>query len=187
VLIALTSGGCNRERRTDADRHAYPIPEARFEPGDASGARCKSQAEVLRWGKHYAVPGDGVGSWCLQDPASDVFRTSCWFVRGVCRAIEHDLVYDDSDRLVRIRVHRRGRIVNENGVAYGFPRGVLNSDLHAGQPLHEIPDEYRNPRSFETVVDPEVGKIEIWHYDGMDLEIDRVDGGEVVGAIVIHR
>lgn len=143
----------------------------------------------IRW----ARPGDGVGGYCLGDHFEDFSHfkhaSICEKVRGgaFCRDHGLDLTFDANGWLIQIRLHRDGRVlprkvpVRENN-ALGR---VSGTSVSTGVPDSQALRELGEPASKRQVRDPELGTLELWHYDGLDVEIDVVDGGRVVGGLVI--
>lgn len=154
---------------------------------EARAAWNRASRGRVRAAVHVVLAADGVGPYCIGDARTKSYQ-NCAARGTICRQADEavDFTFDDADRLARIRVHRLQR--GDFG-AHRPPRRATRSGIGTGMRLSELPPfSLSTPERRETRDDPEFGTIEVWHYAGLEVEIDTLNDGErVVGALVVRR
>jgi hypothetical protein len=65
------------------------------------------------------------------------------------------------------------------------PRYRIDFDNVLGEPIEEVLAHLPAPLNAAPVVDPDFGPIVKYTFPGLEIEADKVDGHDVVGAVVI--
>jgi hypothetical protein len=106
--------------------------------------------------------------------------------RNYAEALEREY---QGGKLKRIRVHRRGRLAPASfGVGpqrFQPPRYRLDFEAPLGRPIVGILGKLGPPLKKAQASDPDFGTIMRYSFSGLDLEVENVDGHDVVGALVV--
>lgn len=205
-MLALCGSGCRCEETADpagdaTDASDAPAPPSLEElarsgrPAVVDGewhcqARLKllaSAAAGLQLGVRIddIVPGDGVRQYCLRDPvsrhAAQLPKDGC---DAGCRLLGESMDVDVSNgTLSRIRVHRplRSQRFAHLTPSYRESDHGVGIGMSEAEALRLLPP----PKRRASVTDPEFGEVTQLWYDGLIVELDRVDGGLIVGGMTI--
>jgi hypothetical protein len=139
--------------------------------------------------KAYVVAGEGFGSHCIGDPISFGVRSlpldACRETPGelTCRTGGVELSYT-GNALRAIRLHWRGRnpqaAIQVNGPL--FP----GSTVELGGAPDQVVTALGKPTRIEKRNDAEFGSLEIWDYDGLEVEVQQHDGHSLIGGVTVH-
>lgn len=127
--------------------------------------------------------GDGAGGYCIGDSRVDVGCVGTRQCRHADKGV--DLAFDSQDRVNRIRVHRFGR---RPGIARRGPLWFTDTHIVLDKPVSWLPKDLPEPESKAFKQDPEFGRIEIWYYPGLEVEIEYDEKSvRVIGGLVVKK
>lgn len=187
---------------------AKPKPESEAAPAASARPILKSlEPKPPPSSKHWAPPsgpmlavlaGKGVGPIRLGATTKTIERlmelpcevkseTVC---RYLARGVEFSL---DQGVTKSIHVHRAGRPAGKDAsgkeLEYGFFRGAIPPDLQLGMIPSAIQEHLGPPKKVDRreVAGPALN-VEVHHYDGLLVEYDRIENGNLVmGGIVVEK
>lgn len=136
------------------------------------------------------VPGDGAGFHCLGEKMNPGERCQTNGASSICsRFHEADERYYENGVLKRIRVHRRGRLApsafGQGRRPFKTPWYRIDFDAVLGQPVQRVLAGLPEPRKIASVVDPDFGPVVRYTFSGLEIEAEKGDGHDIVGAVVI--
>ncbi len=116
----------------------------------------------------------------MQAPCDIQTKTRCAYIK---QAVDFTL---EDGVLVRAKAHLRDRPVPGTGgkQRFGTFRGGMRPRIMLGLHRHVVLEEYGEPRRKETISLPksETGTVARHFYDGLILEYDRIENGNIVLA-----
>ena len=203
ALIAL---GCSKKAESETPTKTTETTETSHQ-GDA-GAPATTEAATA--GKSYptrggpvlaAVAGKGVGPIMLGANTGTIERLmteSCnEKTESLCKFYYRALEFELEDGVAaRIRVHRvdrrAGTSPDGKPILYGVFNGAIPPDGQFGMFRAAVEESIGRPTSERAATDAEKatgnGTVEVTEYDGMTLEYDRLENGNVVlGGIIIEK
>ena len=125
----------------------------------------------------------------MQEPCNEKSESSCRFYY---RAVEFEL---KDGKASSIHVHRAGRPAatasSGESITFGAFNGAIPPDVQLGMFRAAVEDVLGKPQSERKASDAEEAKgfntVQITEYDGMTLEYDKLENGNVVlGGIIIR-
>lgn len=209
AVAVVGSAGCKSQDNTDTPMQPSPsasiVVNAFARPGDTVGSQRKyvpqpaAKRIPLPTGPRLAIlPGKGVGpirigatratiERQMDRPCDVVTETLC---RYIGRAVDFHLTGGVVDKVV---VHRRDRPAGKNKAGEDSVFGIFNGGFppdfevmmkqkvimdHLGPALKQEPVTGDNPNH----------TLERHYYDGMTVEYDRYDNGQIVlGGVIIEK
>lgn len=136
------------------------------------------------------VPGDGAGLDCLGERLTPDEPCETNAVGSICRRFrEADERQYEHGVLARIRIHRRGRIApsafKQGPVPFRSPRYQMKANRILGEALGDVLQGQPAPTETRVERDPDFGPITRYFLPGLEIEAERVEGREIVGAVVV--
>lgn len=203
ALIAL---GCSKKTPSDEQGAKEPGPGkvVANELTKADAPRAPEPKKRKIWPARkgpvlQVVAGKGVGPIMLgantdtierlmQEPCNEKTDSLCRFYY---RAVEFEL---DDDKATRIHVHRADRPAGTgpagDPILFGAFNGAIPPDVQLGMYRAAVEEVTGKPKSERPANDAEKAKgfntVEVTEYEGMILEYDEIENGNVVlGGIII--
>ena len=190
LLLTAWSPACRVNEQGEGVRsHPSAVTDS---PSPPDACRARRLNSTACFAPLKAVAAGGAGRYCLGDSRSDEEAYWCQDVgsTSICRTIHNatERIYE-SGTLRRIRMHRDGRLAP---LAFGRPQrpfaGVsfrTAEGVEPGMPLSDALVKLGHAHASWPWVDPDFGPVVVYDYPGIELQADKVDGRDVVGAIVI--
>jgi hypothetical protein len=200
-LTLLAPAACSKKKTSAADSaSSAAVAPASVTTGDAKGAVAARGAAIPRDVPMPAGPalavlaGQGLGpirfgatvktiERLMETPCEERSASMC---RYVTRAVEFHLGEDGALR--EVRVHRPGRPAGESRT-YGMFHGAIPPDIKMLMLPWAVQEVLGKPSRVEKVSDGGAFyTAEHHHYEGMMLEYDRLQNGNLVlGGIVVTK
>lgn len=180
-----TDGDAAPQATGEAESAAASLPEKKEAPAIAPGSPYPQGPRFI------IVPGKGFGPIRFGATVETVERhmgapcelkteTSCLYVRQAAEFTFKDGV------VAKMKAHMRDRIAqgpSGKKQAYGSFNGAMAPKIMLGLHRHIVLEEYGEPERKEPVKDPpELGLVDRHIYDGLVLEYDKIENGNIVLA-----
>ena len=197
LSVVLVASACkNGAPAPENDKKATPVPSpaailaAEKKPQKSAAAPVRPTGSVIPQGNRQLItPGRGISAIFFGATKETIERhmgSPCDISSETrCVYVDQAIAFTLTDGVVsRINVHRRDRPVkDEPGRLYGTFHGMMLPAIMLGLHRHVTEEEYGVPlKKEEIALQGDVGMVERFHYDGVILEFDKIENGNVVLA-----